>query len=86
MIQYVTQHPRTIEKQINKKIKTKVTIAMRFITFCTLLTFLTVPAAYSGEVEVLHYWTSGGEAASVAVLKESMAKDGHLWLPYKAEC
>ena len=26
------------------------------------------PSVQAGEVEVLHYWTSGGEAASVAFL------------------
>jgi len=35
--------------------------------------------AQAGEVEVLHYWTSGGEAKSVAVLKELMTKEGHDW-------
>ena len=28
-----------------------------------------VTAATAGEVEVLHYWTSGGEAKSAAELK-----------------
>jgi len=32
-----------------------------------------------GEVEVLHWWTSGGEAASVAVLKELLEAEGHTW-------
>ncbi|UCE54975.1 MAG: carbohydrate ABC transporter substrate-binding protein, partial [Desulfobacterales bacterium] len=31
------------------------------------------------EVEVLHWWTSGGEAKSVAVLKELLEKEGHTW-------
>jgi glucose/mannose transport system substrate-binding protein len=34
---------------------------------------------HAGEVEVLHYWTSGGEAKSVAELKDMMAKRGHTW-------
>jgi glucose/mannose transport system substrate-binding protein len=33
----------------------------------------------AGEVEVLHYWTSGGEAKSVDELKSMMAKRGHTW-------
>jgi glucose/mannose transport system substrate-binding protein len=33
----------------------------------------------AGEVEVLHWWTSGGEAKSVAVLKQLMEKEGHSW-------
>ncbi|MGO2508293.1 MAG: ABC transporter substrate-binding protein [Vibrio hibernica] len=35
--------------------------------------------ANAGEVEVLHWWTSGGEAKSVAVLKDMMEKEGHTW-------
>ncbi len=36
-------------------------------------------AAMAGEVEVLHYWTSGGEAKSVAELKKIMESKGHVW-------
>jgi glucose/mannose transport system substrate-binding protein len=32
-----------------------------------------------GEVEVLHWWTSGGEAAAVAVLKEMLEEEGYTW-------
>jgi len=35
--------------------------------------------AGAGEVEVLHYWTSGGEAKSVAELKKIMQAKGHTW-------
>ncbi|MGB1237476.1 MAG: ABC transporter substrate-binding protein [Pseudomonadales bacterium] len=38
--------------------------------------------AQAGEVEVLHYWTSGGEAASVNVLKELLTKEGHTWTDF----
>jgi glucose/mannose transport system substrate-binding protein len=38
-----------------------------------------VSAAFAGEVEVLHYWTSGGEAKSVAELKKIMQAKGHVW-------
>ncbi len=40
---------------------------------------LAVPGALAGEVEVLHWWTSGGEARSVAVLKELLEEEGHTW-------
>jgi glucose/mannose transport system substrate-binding protein len=43
---------------------------------------LLVTAAFSvqaGEVEVLHYWTSGGEAKSAAELKKIMQAKGHVW-------
>ena len=36
-------------------------------------------SASAGEVEVLHYWTSGGEAQSVAELQKLMKKKGHTW-------
>ena len=38
---------------------------------------VSVSAAVAGEVEVLHYWTSGGEAKSAAELKKIMAAKGH---------
>lgn len=36
-------------------------------------------SALAGTVEVLHYWTSGGEAKSAAVLRELLEADGHTW-------
>jgi glucose/mannose transport system substrate-binding protein len=36
-------------------------------------------AAHAGEVEVLHYWTSGGEAKSAAELKKLLESKGHAW-------
>ena len=35
--------------------------------------------AHAGEVEVLHWWTSGGEAKSVGELKKIMQGKGHTW-------
>jgi len=35
--------------------------------------------ARAGEVEVLHWWTSGGEAKAAAELKATMQKKGHTW-------
>ncbi|HSN46975.1 MAG TPA: ABC transporter substrate-binding protein [Casimicrobiaceae bacterium] len=40
--------------------------------------FLSAPVR-AGEVEVLHWWTSGGEAKAAAELKASMQKKGHTW-------
>jgi len=37
------------------------------------------PVTQAGEVEVLHYWTSGGEAASVNYLKDKLASEGVSW-------
>jgi len=36
-------------------------------------------ATTAGEVEVLHWWTSGGEAKSVGELKKIMEGKGHTW-------
>lgn len=36
-------------------------------------------SARAGEVEVLHFWTSPGEAQSVAEIKALMAERGHTW-------
>ncbi|PSJ47792.1 sugar ABC transporter substrate-binding protein [Zobellella endophytica] len=40
---------------------------------------LVAPSAWAGKVEVLHFWTSGGEAKSAAVLKELLEAEGHGW-------
>ncbi|MEY5100244.1 MAG: hypothetical protein RJA36_2963 [Pseudomonadota bacterium] len=36
-------------------------------------------SAFAGEVEVLHWWTSGGEAKAAAALKEQLQAKGHSW-------
>jgi len=36
-------------------------------------------AACAEELEVLHYWTSGGESKAVGVLKTDVEKRGHVW-------
>ena len=36
-------------------------------------------AARAGEVEVLHYWTSGGEAKAATALKATLQAKGHSW-------
>lgn len=35
--------------------------------------------AQAGEVEVLHWWTSGGEAKAAAALKQQLQGKGHTW-------
>ncbi len=46
----------------------------------TLACSLALPiSSMAGEVEVLHWWTSGGEAKSVAVLKQLLEESGHQW-------
>lgn len=61
----------------------RIAVATRFAALCLgavglLLSAASAPAR-SGELEVLHYWTSGGEAKSVEELKALIAKRGHVW-------
>lgn len=43
------------------------------------ISLLASAAIQAGEVEVLHFWTSGGEAQSVQELKAMMTARGHSW-------
>src|SRR5271156_6356950 len=36
-------------------------------------------AADIKEVQMLHWWTSGGEAAALNVLKQDLSKEGYAW-------
>ena len=46
----------------------------------SLIGFLTATTAMAGpEAEVLHWWTSGGEAKSVAVLQQEFSDNGGTW-------
>lgn len=40
---------------------------------------VTASMAQAGEVEVLHWWTSGGEAAALNVLKQDLEGQGTTW-------
>ncbi|MBV9290709.1 MAG: sugar ABC transporter substrate-binding protein, partial [Hyphomicrobiales bacterium] len=39
----------------------------------------TAQAADNKEIQMLHWWTSGGEAAALNVLKEAVTKEGYAW-------
>jgi len=41
--------------------------------------FIATSASAEPQAEVLHWWTSGGEAKSVAVLQQEFADDGGTW-------
>ena len=49
------------------------------ITAAAVLT-MTTSFARGADVEVLHWWTSGGEAAAVGVLKDNLAAGGTGWV------
>ncbi|NNF98520.1 MAG: carbohydrate ABC transporter substrate-binding protein [Desulfobacteraceae bacterium] len=52
---------------------------MRLVAIFSMLFAMFVSASFGGEVEVLHWWTSGGEAKSVGVLKQLLEAEGHTW-------
>ncbi|MBF7141810.1 MULTISPECIES: ABC transporter substrate-binding protein [Pseudomonas] len=49
------------------------------ISLATLFPFAAQAADSKGTVEVVHWWTSGGEKAAVDVLKAQVEKDGFTW-------
>ncbi|KQZ83707.1 ABC transporter substrate-binding protein [Pseudomonas sp. Root562] len=49
------------------------------ISLATLFPLVVHAAESKGTVEVVHWWTSGGEAKSVNVLKQIVEKDGFTW-------
>ena len=55
---------------------------MKRLVIAVLLLGLIAFGATAGEVEVLHWWTSGGEAAAVGVLKQLLEKEGHTWVDF----
>jgi glucose/mannose transport system substrate-binding protein len=49
------------------------------ISLATLLPLSAFAADSKGTVEVVHWWTSGGEKAAVDVLRAQVEKDGFTW-------
>ncbi|MCX5513641.1 sugar ABC transporter substrate-binding protein [Kaistia algarum] len=55
---------------------------MRKMLIATALLAATAFTAHAEdvkEVQMLHWWTSGGEAAALNVLKQDLAKEGYAW-------
>jgi glucose/mannose transport system substrate-binding protein len=54
---------------------------LKSILTATVVSLFMLPAAghAGGTVEVLHWWTSGGEAKAVGTLKEAFEKQGGKW-------
>lgn len=52
---------------------------LRAAAIVVSLTAALSPFSTAGEVEVLHFWTSGGEAKSLQELKDAVTKRGHTW-------
>ncbi|MBY5429021.1 carbohydrate ABC transporter substrate-binding protein [Rhizobium leguminosarum] len=57
----------------------------RFLTTTTMIALALAGASVSAhaadvkEVQMLHWWTSGGEAAALNVLKQDLSKEGFAW-------
>jgi glucose/mannose transport system substrate-binding protein len=51
----------------------------RTVTAIAMASGIAFPALAQQSVEVLHFWTSGGEAAALNVLKSSLDKQGIKW-------
>lgn len=49
------------------------------ISLASLFPLSALAAGSNGTVEVVHWWTSGGEKAAVDVLKAQVEKDGFTW-------
>jgi glucose/mannose transport system substrate-binding protein len=55
-------------------------LSFRMMAFTAALSASVSSHAFAAEsVEVLHWWTSGGEAAAVGVLKDDLQKKGVSW-------
>ena len=54
-------------------------LMLRTIGAAALLMAVQPAVAQVNEVEVVHWWTSGGEAAALNVLKENLQKQGITW-------
>ena len=52
---------------------------MSTVGFLFALAVTSSPVMAGGEAEVLHWWTSGGEAKALQVLKDDFAKKGGTW-------
>ncbi|MFN3276019.1 MAG: ABC transporter substrate-binding protein [Paracoccus sp. (in: a-proteobacteria)] len=54
-------------------------MTMKSVLAASTAMMLAVPAMAEPTAEVMHWWTSGGEARSVAVLQEQFAAEGGVW-------
>jgi glucose/mannose transport system substrate-binding protein len=53
--------------------------------WCAVALAAATAAATAGEVEVLHWWTSGGEARAVGELKRTLGEQGHTWRDFAVQ-
>lgn len=51
----------------------------RFLTTTAIVIGLTTPSLAEPSVEVMHFWTSGGEAAALGAVKDRVVAEGVTW-------
>ncbi|OLP54938.1 sugar ABC transporter substrate-binding protein [Rhizobium rhizosphaerae] len=62
-----------------RKLMTSTAMAALALSGLAMTGLTTTAAAADKEVQMLHWWTSGGEAAALNVLKQDLAKEGFGW-------
>ncbi|WP_454815246.1 ABC transporter substrate-binding protein [Labrys neptuniae] len=63
---------------VRTKLIAGVALAAASLGFASL-GLVSAAQAQTKEVQMLHWWTSGGEAAALNVLKQDLAKEGYAW-------
>ena len=53
---------------------------MRYLSITALLLATASPAFAEKSVEVMHFWTSGGEAAALGAVRDKVVADGVAWV------
>ena len=66
-------------KRKDTSMKLRTLLASTALGVVTISFGMPAPAADIKEVQMLHWWTSGGEAAALDVIKQAVAKKGFAW-------
>jgi glucose/mannose transport system substrate-binding protein len=53
---------------------------MKYLSITAFLLATASPAFAEPSVEVMHFWTSGGEAAALGAVRDEFVKDGSVWV------
>jgi hypothetical protein len=71
--------PATTPDRSQKSGANKGELDMRKLLLAATASLALAASAKAAEVEVLHWWTSGGEAAALDVLKKDLESKGVAW-------
>ena len=64
---------------MQREISMNIRMISKLAAGAAMIAMVAGAAKAAEQVEVLHWWTSGGEAAALNVLKENLQKDGVSW-------